>query len=220
MKKSIAVTLLAATLMFTGCSGSATTNTVTESEKTEETTTTTTEETTEETTEATTESTVDERMLKMSLEEVVEAIKPAYTDEELRDMNADIDYDGGEHLKKDAEKGIKKWARFGFSKFDVNDTSKTHLLFVTVYEMDMDSEAYKSLKVGDTISPMIFSTNSYKYSEEENVVAAINGQYVLSITEMYADPDNTAKLITVLKAPYKDENFENFTKAFEALKNS
>ena len=219
MKKTIAVTLLAATLMFTGCSGSATTTTVTESEKTEE-TTTTTEETTEETTEATTESTVDERMLKMSLEEVVEAIKPAYTDEELRDMNPGLDYDGGEHLKKDAEKGIKKWSRFGFSKFDVNDTSKTHVLFVTVYEMDMDSEAFKSLKVGDTISPMIFDSYNYKYSEEENVVAAINGQYVLSITEMYANPDDTAKLITILKAPYKDANFENFTKAFEALKNS
>lgn len=219
MKKSIAASLLAVTMIVTGCSGSANTTTAKDSEP-EETTTTTEETTTEETTESTTESTVDERMLKMTLEEVVEAIKPAYTDEELRDMNPTADYDGGEHLKKDAEKGIKQWARFGFSKFDINDTSKTHILFVTVYEMDMDSEAFKSLKVGDTISPMTFDSYNYKYSEEENVVAAINGQYVISITEMYPNPDNTAKLITVLKAPYKDEKFENFTKAFEALKNS
>ena len=112
MKKSIAASLLAVTMIITGCSGSANTTTAKDSEPEEETTTTTTEE--ETTTEATTESTIDERMLKMSINEVVEAIKPAYTDEELRDMPNSTAIDNGDHLQKDAEKGIKFWTRFGY----------------------------------------------------------------------------------------------------------
>ena len=222
MKKSIAALLLAATMMFTGCSGAANTTTATEAETTTEATTTmeettTTEETTTE--ETTTETTFDERMLKMSLDEVKDIIKAAYTDEEMRDM-APQSYDNGEHLEKDAEKGIKQWTRFGASVLSNDDDymKKVHFIFVSVYEMDLNSEAFKALKVGDELSPMVFSSQ-YGYKEEKNIVAAINGQYVLTITEMYYNL-KTKKLVTNMKAPYHFKNLENIIKSFEELKNT
>ena len=221
MKKSIAALMLAATMMFTGCSGAANTTTATEATTTTAATTTTEESTTEETTteEETTESTFDERMLKMSLDEIKEIIMATYTDEAMRDMQQD-NFDNGEHLKKDAEKGIKQWTRCGVSVTAGGDDymKKVHFIFVSIYEMDLDSEAFKALKVGDELSPMVFST-SKGYAEEKNIVAAINGQYVLTITEMYYNL-KTKKLVTNMQSPYHFKTLDTVVKTFEELKNT
>jgi hypothetical protein len=79
----------------------------------------------------------------------------------------------------------------------------------------MNSDTYKSLEVGSTISPMVFSQNT-GYKEEPNKVCAINGQYVLTCVEMYYQGD---ELISNFASPFYFENIDNVVKAFEDLKN-
>ena len=188
MKKKIITILLSATLLMTACTETAKRSDE-ETEVKEQVTTTTAEaETTaEEETEAS-ESEMDaaadekkDAALNMSFDEVKDALIAAYaTTNESNERLANLTENDlvVPPVDKNAPMGIKKAVICSCGSFGDDVIYIQFMLF----EMDMESDAYKELKVGGKINFYLSDTSDFISDEP---VIAINGQYVLTAYETY-----------------------------------
>ena len=216
MKKRIITVLLAATLLMTACTETAKRNDE-ETEVKEQVTTTTAEaETTaEEETEAS-ESEMDaaadekkDAALNMSFDEVKDALIAAYaTTNESNERLANLTENDlvVPPVDKNAPMGIKKAVICSCGSFGDDVIYIQFMLF----EMDMESDAYKELKVGGKINYYLSDTSDFISDEP---VIAINGQYVLTAYETYH-----MGAVYHTEPPYTYQGLNYAADAFKALK--
>ncbi len=215
MKKRIITILLAATLLMTACTETAKRSDE-ETEVKEQVTTTTAEaETTAEETEAS-ESEMDaaadekkDAALNMSFDEVKDALIAAYaTTNESNERLANLTENDVvvPPVDKNAPMGIKKAVICSCGSFGDDVIYIQFMLF----EMDMESDAYKELKVGGKINYYLSDTTDFISDEP---VIAINGQYVLTAYETYHMGDDFHT-----EPPYTYQGLNYAADAFKALK--
>lgn len=217
MKKRIITVLLAAALLMTACTETAKSSDK-ETDAKEQVTTTTTAEaetTSEEETEAS-ESEMDaaadekkDAALNMSFDEVKEALIAAYaTTNESNERLANLTENDlvVPPVDKNAPMGIKKAVICSCGSFGDDVIYIQFMLF----EMDMESDAYKELKVGGKINYYLSDTSDFISDEP---VIAINGQYVLTAYETYHMGDDYHS-----KPPYTYQGLNYAADAFKALK--
>ena len=207
MKKNVIAILFATALLLTACTESSKVTETGKDKKEQVTTEVTEAETTTEAAGSETAAAVNNVALNMSFDEVKDALIDAYAkSNEANEFLANLKENDMVVPPADinAPLGIKKAVICACGSFGGEVIYIQFLLF----EMDMDSDAYRSLKVGDKIEFYLTDDSDYLSSE---YVIAINGQYVLTAYESYKDGD---EYHTQPPYNYKGLNYvlEEFTK--------
>lgn len=218
MKKKVITILLAATLLMTACNEPSKGNDRETDVKEQVTATTTEEETIAESVTEASESETEaasgngaqkDAALDLTFDNVVDQLIAAYaTANESNTYLAALKPNDRvvPPADRNAPLGIKNAKICACGSFDGEVIYIQFMLF----EMDMDSEAYKALKVGGKIE--YYLTDSTDSVSDEPVIA-INGQYVLTAYETYHDGDDFS-----FQPPYNFKGLNKVLEAFNALK--
>ncbi len=169
MKKSLVSVLLASTLLLTACS----TSTVATSSETMATTTTEATTTTTETISTTAETTPKAAKINLTYKDVDKALAKVFSTKEHSNSVVAANINMAPFLPKDDD------YEPGFPSYTIgwNEGNNSYTLDLVVIEYKTDSVEYKNLTVGSKIL-----TND-SFDDDELIVTAINGQYVLCLTE-------------------------------------
>lgn len=169
MKMSLVSVLLASTLLLTACS----TSTVATSSETMATTTTEATTTTTETISTTAETTRKAAKINLTYKEVDKALAKVFSTKEHSSSVVAANINMAPFLPKDDD------YEPGFPSYTIgwNEGNNSYTLDLVVIEYKTDSVEYKNLTVGSKIL-----TND-SFDDDELIVTAINGQYVLCLTE-------------------------------------
>lgn len=169
MKKTLVSVLLASTLLLTACSSS------TVATSSETVVTTTTEATTTTTEAATTTAETTQRITKINstYAEVDKTLVKVFSTKEYGGSVVVANSNMDPYLPKDDD------YEPGFPSYTIgwNEGNNSYTLDLVVIEYKTDSVEYKNLTVGSKIL-----TND-SFDDDELIVTAINGQYVLCLTE-------------------------------------
>lgn len=215
MKKSLTALLLAATLAFSACGKSkdprvsetsATTAAASSAVSPAETTTAITTSTTAEAT-----TSYDERMLKMSLDDVSALLRDTYGNDMAEGSDShDL------VSNKNAALGIRKASQL-ISSGNWESEEDYYLVTVWVFEMDMDSDTYRSLKAGSELKYYLKLVSEEEPRTFSEYVVAVNGQYVLTASEVYNNKKGNQIINT--KAPFHFKGVNKVISTFKSLKN-
>ena len=214
MGKNGRCAVLLSIILLTACSAKETTNntqSITSASTSEVTSAsseqTATESTTIMTTEATTTTTTDpdDGLLHMSIDEISSLLRETYG-------NGMKEYTDGKTYtnKKSRKYGIIKVVNGGLSGGWTNKKN-SWLVTYMIFEMDLNSEQYRSLEVGKEIK--MYNKKGY---DETRAVVAINRQYVLAVDEIYF---KKKEQIFNEKPPYHYEGLNAIVDVFNGLKN-
>lgn len=207
-KNTIIISLvMTAVMAMSACSSATATSDSSASSEAESTTTTSSEteastsETTSETTEATTETTA------VTIDDIASAVMKAMG-------HGASEFQESPYYNNDENKasGILNVRAFGFN--DMADADFLGGVYAYLFELDTESEKYKSLTEGGTLSYHVgdIPNSGEANSEAKGVVVAINGQFVFVMNEVFDSGKSYNE-----KAPYHYENAQAALEAFKAF---
>ena len=234
MKKLLATFITSLLLISLTACGTTPVETAANVESEEATDDTTEEKITEETTteETTTEETTTESAtLDMTLDEVVETVfeqsgleltdgTPTLVVSEYEAYCENWYIDDGQHHTITYEDGVidgilcHKDIIFSESNPFVEST-----LWFMVVELDIDSDLYKNLTVGDTFNATLTPvSDDYMGWEQPCTVCAINKQFAIFIVDYYDfNPDNVPTTSSKVLPPFETDDLQLLYDAFVAL---
>ena len=209
-KNTILISLvMTAVMAMSACSSATATSDSSASSEADATTTTTSEAATSETTEATTSETTEAttETTAVTVDDIAEAVKKAMG-------HGASEFQESPYYNNDENKasGILNVRAFGFN--DMDGDNFLGGVYAYLFELDTESEKYKSLTEGGKITYHIgnIPNSGEANSDASNTIVAINGQFVFVMNEVFDSGKSYNE-----KAPYHYENAQAALEAFKAF---